>query len=110
MAYFEDDVQPSYAGGLAPGRRHLLTLSDFEVFDYNESILTLRKQFPIIRITSNHRFTESPSTIQLARERLRRSFDETIGVNRVDSIITLRRRLQAWTGGSEVDDIVTHYL
>jgi len=81
MAYSRDDVQPPYAGGLTPGRR--LTPRDFEVLDYNESILT-----PLETI-SNRKVTESSSIIQLARERLRRSFDETRGVDRADSIITL---------------------
>jgi len=91
MAYSRDDVQPSYAGGPTPRRRHQLTPRDFEVLDYNEFLLTP---------------TETVSNIRLARERLRRSFDETGSVNRADSIITPRGRLQARTGDSEVDIVV----
>jgi len=40
MAYSRDDVQLPYAGGRTLGRRHLLTPRDFDVLDYNESLLT----------------------------------------------------------------------
>jgi len=40
MAYSWDDVQPTYAGGPTPGRSHLLTPGDFEMLDYNESLLS----------------------------------------------------------------------
>jgi len=67
MAYSRGDVQPPYTGGPTPARRPL-TPRDFEVLDYNESLLTPRKQFLTYGLTA---------TIQLARKRLRRSFDET---------------------------------
>jgi len=50
---------------------------------------------------SDHRVVASLSTIQLARERLSWSFEETEAVNRVDSIMASRSRFQARTGGSE---------
>jgi len=95
MAYSRDDVQPPYAGGPTPGRRHLLTPRDFEVLDYNESLLTPPETVSSIRVDGIRWVAESTSTIQLARDRLRRSIDETSGVNRADSIITPRGRLQA---------------
>jgi len=103
MAYSR--VQTPYAGGPTPGRRPLLTLRDFDVLDYDESPLTPPETISNIRVDGIRRGTESSSIIQLARERLRRSFDETSGVNRADGIITPRGRLQARTGGSEVDVI-----
>jgi len=53
------------------------------------------------RADNYHRVVASPSSIQLARERLRRSFEETKAVNRVDSVMASRNRFQARTGGSE---------
>jgi len=53
--------------------------------DYNESLLTPPETVSNTRVDGNRRVAESPSTIQLVRERLRRSFDETSDVNRADS-------------------------
>jgi len=80
MAYSKDVVQPPYAGGPTTGRRPLLTPRDFEVLDYNETILTPPEKVSNIRVDGNRMVAESSSIIQLARERLRRSFDETSGV------------------------------
>jgi len=77
------------------------------VFDYDEAPLTPPETVCNIRVDGNRRVAESSSIIQLARERLRRSFDETNGVNRADSIITPRgRNTQARACGSEVDVII----
>jgi len=66
MAYSGDDVQPPYAGGLAPERDHLLTPRDFEVLDYNEPLLTPQETVSIIRaVDGNPRVAESLSAIQL---------------------------------------------
>jgi len=53
------------------------------------------------RANNYRRVVASPSSIQLARERLRRSFEETEAVNIVDSVMASRSRFQARTGGSE---------
>jgi len=66
MAYSRDDVQPTYAGGPTPGKRHLLTPRDFEVLDYNESLLTPPETVSNIRVDGDRRVAESSSTIQLA--------------------------------------------
>jgi len=60
-----------------------------------------RKQFVTYGLTASAGL-HSPSTIQLARERLKKSFDDTCGVNRADSIITPRGRLQARTSGRTI--------
>jgi len=83
-----------------------LTPRDFDLLDYDESPLTPPETVSNIRVNGNRRVADSSSITQLARERLTRSFDETNGVNRADSIITPRGRLQARAGGSEVDVIV----
>jgi len=83
-----------------------LTPRHCEVLDYNESLLNPPETVSNIRVDGNHRVADSPNTIQLARERLRRSFSETSGVNRAESIITPRDQLQARTGDSEVDVII----
>jgi len=59
------------------------------VLDYNEYLITSPETVSNIRVDGNRRVTESSNIIQLARERLKRSFDETSDVNRADSIITL---------------------
>jgi len=65
-------------------------------------LLHPRIQFLLQGLHDNyHRVVASPSSIQLARERLRRSFEETEAVNRVDSVMASRSRFQARTGGSE---------
>jgi len=71
------------------------------VLDYNESLLTPPDTVSIARVDNYHRIVASPSSIQLARERLRRSVEETKAVNRVDSVMASRSRFQARTGGSE---------
>jgi len=53
------------------------------------------------RADNNHRVVASPSSVQLARQRLRRSFEETEAVNRIDSVMASRSRFQARIGGSE---------
>jgi len=90
MAYFKgsDDVQPPYAGGPTPGKRLLLTLGEFEVLDYDESLLTPPDTVSTARSDNYHKVVASPSSIQLARERLRLSFEETEAVNRVDSVMS----------------------
>jgi len=82
-----------------------MTPRDFEVLDYDESPLTPPETVSNIRVDGNRRVAESSSILLLGRERLRRSFGETSGVNRADSIITPRGRLQARAGDSEVDVI-----
>jgi len=54
------------------------------------------------RANNYHRVVASPSIIQLARERLRRSFEETEAVNRIDSVMASRNRFQARTDGESV--------
>jgi len=71
------------------------------VLDYDESPLTPPDTIFTARADNYHRVTASPSSIQLARERLRRSFEETEAVNKVDSVMASRSRFQARTGGSE---------
>jgi len=101
MAYSRDDVQTPYIGGLTPGRIALLTPGDFNMLDYDESPLTPPDTVSTARADNYHRVVAIPSSIQLARERPRRSFEETEAVNRVDSVMASRKRFQAWTGGSE---------
>jgi len=62
---------------------------------------TAPPQRPTARADNYRRVVASPSSIQLARERLRRPFEETEAVNRVDSVMASRSRFQARTGGSE---------
>jgi len=71
------------------------------VLDYDESLLTPPDIVYTARADNYHRVVASPSSIQLARERLRRCFEETEAVNRVDSVMASRSRFQAPTGGSE---------
>jgi len=72
------------------------------VLDYDESLLTPPDTVSTARANNYHRIVASgPSSIQLARERLRRSFEETEAVNRIDSVMASRNRIQARTGGSE---------
>jgi len=104
MAYSKgDDVQLPYTGGLTPGRRLLLTSGEFEVLDNDESLLIPPDKVSTARADNYRRVVASPSSIQLARDRprLRRSFEETEAVNRVDSVMASRNRFQARTGGSE---------
>jgi len=110
MAYSRDDVQTPYIGGLTPGSMGvlsaLLTPGDFNMLDYDESPLTPPDTVSTARVSTAradnyHRVVASPSSIQLARERLRWSFEETEAVNRVDSVMASRNRFQARTGGSE---------
>jgi len=84
-----------------PGRRLLLTPGEFEVLDYDESPLTPPATVSTARADNYRRVVASPSNIQLARQRLRRSFEETEAVNRVDSVMASRSRFQARTGDSE---------
>jgi len=101
MAYSRDDIQPPYTGGLTPGRMAILTPRDFNMLDYDESPLTPPDTVSTARANNYHRVVTSPSSIQLARERLRRSFEETEAVNRVNSVMASRSRFQARIGGSE---------
>jgi len=84
MAYSREDVQPPYTGGPTPGRRLLLTPGDFQVLDYDESHITSPDTVSTARVDNYHRVVASPSSIQLARERVRRSIEETEAVNIVD--------------------------
>jgi len=70
------------------------------MLDYDEFPLTPPDTVYTARADNYHRVVASPS-IQLARGRLRRSFEETEAVNRVDSVMATRSRFQARTGGSE---------
>jgi hypothetical protein len=99
----DNNVQPPSVGALSPGKKVLLTPRDFEVLDYYESLLTPPATDTNSRLNSDRRVVESPSTIQLVRDRLKRSFKETNDVNREDNIIISRGRFQARTGG---DDLV----
>jgi len=101
MAYSREDVQPPYTGEPTPGRRLLLTPGDFDMLDYDESPLTPPDTVSTARADNYHRVVTSPGSIQLARQRLRRSFEETETVNRVDSVMASRSRFQARTGRSE---------
>jgi len=65
--------------------------------DYDESPLTPPDTVSTARADNYHGVVATPSSIQLARERLRKCFEATEAVNRVDSV----SRFQAWTGGSE---------
>jgi len=96
-----NDVQPPYIGGLTPGRRLLLTPGYIDMLDYDETPLTPPYTVFTARADNYHRVVASPSSIQLARERLRRSFEGTEAVNRVDSVMASCNRFQARTGGSE---------
>jgi len=58
MTYSRDEVQPPYTGGPTPGRRHLLTPRDFEVLDYNESLLTPPETVSNIGVNGNRRVAE----------------------------------------------------
>jgi len=71
------------------------------MLDYDESPLTPPDTVSNARANNYHRLIASPSSIQMARERLRRSFEETEAVNRVDSVMASRSRFQVRTGGSE---------
>jgi len=107
MAYSRSDVRPPYTGGPIPGKRLLLTPEEFEVL---ESLLTPPDTVSTARADNYHRVVASPSSIQLARQRHRRSIEETEAVNRVDSVMASRNRLQARTGGSEsvIESISSH--
>jgi len=65
------------------------------VLDYDESLLTHPDTVSTARADNYHRVVASPSSIQLAREILRRSFEETEAVNRVGGVMASRRRFQA---------------
>jgi len=97
MAYSREDVQLPYTGEPTPGRRP----GDFDILDYDESPLTPPDTVSTARADIYHRVVAFPSSIQLARQRLRRSFEETEAVNRVDSVMASRSRFQAQIGGSE---------
>jgi len=71
------------------------------MLDYDESLLTPPDTVSTARADNYRRVVTSPSSIQLVRERLRRSFEETEAVNRIDSVMASRSRFQARTGGSE---------
>jgi len=101
MAYSRDDVQPPYTGGPTPGRRLLLTPGEFEVLNYDESLLTPPDTVSTARADNHHRVVAYPCSIHLARERLKRCFEENEAVNRVDSVMATRSRFQARTGGNE---------
>jgi len=103
----ETDVQPPLAGGLTPEKETLLTPRDFQVWDRDESALTP----PVTDQTDGliiNVLVKSPNMVQLARERLRRSFDESRDADRVyDIVITHLGRSEARAGGS--DDVVGGY-
>jgi len=71
------------------------------MLDYDESPLTPPDTVSTARADNYHRVVASPSSIQLARQRLRRSFEETEAVNKVNSVMASRSRFQARAGGSE---------
>jgi len=71
------------------------------VLDYDESRLTPPDTVSTARADNYHKVVASPSSIQPAGERLRRSFEETEAVNRIDSVMASRSRFQARIGGSE---------
>jgi len=71
------------------------------MLDYDESPLKPPDTVSTARADNYHRVVASPRSIQLARQRLRRSFEETEAVNRVDCVMASRSRFQARTGGSE---------
>jgi len=71
------------------------------MLDYDESPLKPPETVSYCTADNYHRIVASPSSIQLARQRLKRSFEETEAVNRVDSVMASRNRFQARTGGSE---------
>jgi len=80
------------------------------MLDYDKSPLTPPDTISTARADNYHRVVASPSSIQLARKRLRRSFEETEAVNRVDSVImATRSRFQARTGGSDRVGYIDHY-
>jgi len=85
----------------------LSTPRDFELFDYDESPLTPPDTSPNRRADSTRKVIESPSIVQLARDRLRRSFNETEGVDRTDNIMTHRGRSEAQAGGSDLVIFIT---
>jgi len=87
MAYLKgDDVQPPYTGGLTPRRVALSTPGDSNALYYYESPLTPPNTVSTARADNYHRVVASPNSKKLARERLRRSFEETEAVNRVDNL------------------------
>ena len=101
MAYSQKgrDVEPPYTGGPTPGREPLLTPRDFEMLD--KSSFTPPATIPTGR-TNNYSRVEAPcSSIQLARQRLRRSLEETTDVNTGDTVMASRSWFQARTSGSE---------
>jgi len=67
MAYSRDDVKTPYTGEPTPGRIALLTPGEFEVLDYDESLLTPSDTVSTARADNYHRVVTSPSSIQLAR-------------------------------------------
>jgi len=71
MAYSTDNVQSPYVGGPTHGRSELLTSRDFEVLDYNESLLTPPETVSNIRVDGNRRVADSQ---QLAREKTQEVF------------------------------------
>jgi len=61
MAYLKgDDVQPPYTGGLTPGRIALLTPGDFDMLDYDESLLTPPDTVSTARDDNYRRVVASP--------------------------------------------------
>jgi len=55
MAFSKDDFQPPYTGGPTPGKRLLLTPGEFEVLDYDESLLTPPDTVSTARADNYHR-------------------------------------------------------
>jgi len=111
MAYAcrENDVNTYFAGGPTPGREVLSTPKDFELLDYDESPLTPPNTSPNRRADSTRKVLESPSIVQLARDRLRRSFNETEGVDRIENVMTHRGRSGARAGGGNLVIIATKF-
>jgi len=48
------------------------------MLDYGESLLTPTETVSNIQVDGNRRILQSPNTIQIARERLRRSFNAIV--------------------------------
>jgi len=88
-------------------RETLITPRDFHVWDRDESALTPTYTDPNRRADYKRLVVKSPGMVQLAREILRRSFDESRDVDRVyNNVITHRDRLEARAGGFDlfIDD------
>jgi len=78
-------------------REALLTPRDFE-----ETTLTPPATDSNRPVDSYRRVVRSPGTIQLARSRLRKTFEETVSVDVESNIITYRCRSETQAGGGDL--------